>query len=78
MKVSIPEAVTAKILVLGDAPVSPKNHYEGYFSRRLVSVLITRRRENGSDQIAKPKTPREKFHNEYQVFTAQNFESLPQ
>lgn len=75
---SIPEQLIPKIFVRDDASVSPKNHYGGYFARGLLAMLVMRRLEANPQQISKPTTTREWFENEYQIFTSQNYEALPE
>jgi len=77
MKVAVPQ-VSSKIIVLADAPPFPKSHYAGYFTSGVLSALIIQRRGSNPNHVAKPKTPREWFANEYEVFTPQNYEALPE
>src|SRR5262249_7109515 len=80
MQVTLPSPPAAKVIVMGGSGFStfmPKNHYSGYFTNQLLSVLIVGRIQSAPDQIAEPKTPRERFHNQYQIFTPENSESLP-
>ncbi|MCG3147366.1 MAG: hypothetical protein PCFJNLEI_00805 [Verrucomicrobiae bacterium] len=76
-KVVVPH-ISAKVIVLAEAPPFPKSHYTGYFTSGILSGLITQRRGGAPNHVPKPKTPREWFHNEYQIFTPQNYESLPE
>ncbi|MCG3147370.1 MAG: hypothetical protein PCFJNLEI_00809 [Verrucomicrobiae bacterium] len=75
----IPQGRSPKFIVM-DTPLDAlkKSHYRGYFASGLLSALIVPRRENSSDHVTNPKTPREWFHNEYQIFTRENYESLPE
>ncbi|MCG3148975.1 MAG: hypothetical protein PCFJNLEI_02427 [Verrucomicrobiae bacterium] len=75
---AIPASPAAQVIALGGAPFSAKQHFTGYFTHRVLSVLLCQRRERGSDQIVNPQTPREHLHNEYQIFTPQNYEMLPE
>ena len=78
-KVALPPPPTAKIIVMGGLMTStPKIYYTGYFTSKLLSVLLIGRVAAAPDQIAEPKTPREKFHNGYLVITPANYESLPE
>jgi len=48
-----------------------------YFINSIVTVLIMSRRTADPNAMDNPQTPRQWFDREYQVFTKENYESLP-
>lgn len=73
----VPRSIGSKIIVLGSTSIGAKQHYEPYFLKEIVSVLVIRWASSPSS-TAKPRTPREWFDQEYQILTPQNYQSLPE
>ena len=71
-----PQPGKAKIIVALTGAVPTKSEYAGYFANGFLAVLIGGRR--APTQVAHPKTPREWFDQYYQVYTPQNFATLPE
>jgi len=70
--------VTAAIIVVETQPIFSKRPYGGYFAAGLLSELVVPRSERAADAIPSPKKSKDRFHNEFQIFTPQNYESLPE
>ncbi len=74
-KNALPPGVTAKVIILANLSGSTKPHYEEYLKKGVISSLIIRC--GGTRPVPNPKSAREWFDSEYQIFTPQNYESLP-
>ena len=64
-----------KIIAIDNLRQQMKPRYDGYFSSGILAALIGP--ATGPVPLSQPKTPREWFDRYYQVYTPQNFESLP-
>jgi len=71
-----PQPGKARIIVALNGSAPTKREYAGYFANGVLSVLIGAR--PGPAPMAKPKTPREWFDRYYQLYTPQNFDTLPE
>ena len=73
----IPQPVGPKIIAVDNMGEPHKPRYGGYFTSGFLAVLIGARSAPAA-ALAQPKTPREWFDQHYQVYTPQNFETLPE
>lgn len=73
-----PQAVSAKVIVGENFGTPSKNEYGGYFSSGVLAILIAGRIGPGGPDGAKPRSPREWFDRYYQIYTRENYESLPE
>lgn len=71
-----PQSNQAKIVVALNGTAPTKNAYGGYFANGFLAVLIGAR--PGPSPATPPKTSREWFDKYYQVYTPQNFDTLPE
>jgi len=78
MEGALPPPPTARVIALGLPLLSPKNEFTGYFTQNLLAVLLCRQLNRGPNYVNTSPTPRERFHNEYQIITPQNYETLPE
>ena len=74
----IPRPVGPKIIAVDNVAVPTMARYSGYFSSGILTALIAAQPSPASAPAAQPKTPREWFDKYYQVYTPQNYESLPE
>ncbi len=75
-KVVLP-SIKSKVIVLANTALMPKSQYEGYFSKGILSTLILGQWGGEGAGSIEPRNPREAFHREFRIFTAENFVSLP-
>ena len=66
-----------KIVAVGNPDLTARGHYAQAFSRGILAALIFPRLADAA-LAAPPQTPREWFDKYYQVFTPQNYETLPE
>jgi len=79
VETTIPQLAKLKIIVVDDHRRGPpKRNYAGYFVNGILAALIGERTANEDQPASQPKTPREWFDKFYQVYTPQNYESLPE
>jgi len=64
---------TLKIIAVHNTSMPAKQ----YFTSHIVTALITSRMTPDAEGTAEPKTPRQWFDKYFQVFTAQNYQSMP-
>ena len=62
-----------KIIALHNSPMPIKP----YFVNSIATLLITSRQTPEEKVTGEPKTPRQSFNRYFQVFTAQNYQTLP-
>ena len=67
-----------KIVALGNPDLTARGHYAQAFNQGILAALIFPRLAADVAQAAPPKTPREWFDRYYQVYTPQNFATLPE
>ena len=65
-----------KIIAIDNMGPLTKLHYGGYFTSGILAALIGAPTQPVPP--AQPKTPREWFDQHYQVYTPQNFDTLPE
>ena len=69
--------VLPQLVVVANAGLPAKSTYGKYLSSGILTALILQRPVTDPAPVAQPKTPREWFDKYYQIYTPQNFESLP-
>ena len=69
---------TTKLLALDTMGKLSQRHYAGYFTSGSLAELIGANLTPIGVPMAPPKPPREWFDKHYQVYTPQNFDTLPE
>lgn len=72
-----PETPSPKLIAIDTASPQLKRHYHGYFVTGKLTALVAPSNQEPTSST-EPKMPREWFDRSYQVYTAQNYESLPE
>lgn len=67
-----------KLIVVDTDQTFHKLNYRGYFINGMLVSLIGPRTDQPPALPAGVKTPRDSFSQKYQIFTPQNYESLPE
>ena len=70
---TLPSGGAPKIIAVHNAPQPVKK----YFTSSIATLLITSRQSPDDKATGEPKTPRQWFDKYFQVFTAENYQSLP-
>ena len=73
-----PQRLPPNVIVVDEGMLPSQGHYTEYFASSYVSKLIATRRDAPPALPGAPKTPREWFDKYYQIYTPQNFETLPE
>ena len=71
-------ATVPKIVAVGNPDLPAKGHYAQAFNKGILAALIFPRPTAAGAPAQPPKTSREWFDQYYQVYTPQNFETLPE
>jgi hypothetical protein len=74
---SIPTSATVKLIAVDTMGVPNKRHYDGYFSTGILAALIGASVQPPAAGLANPTTPAEWFAKFKEVYTPQNYSSLP-
>ena len=70
---------TPKLIVVDLNSAQAKLRYGGYFAHGILAAFISSRRDwDPARPVAEPQTPRDWFNQRYQVYSSQNYESLPE
>ena len=67
-----------KIVAVGNPDLIARGHYAQAFNKGILAALIFPRSTAADVPSSPPKSPREWFDQYYQVFTPQNFDTLPE
>ena len=78
VRAGIPQHLAPKVLALDTMGQLTQRHYARYFTMGTLTELIGSNLKSSSTPITQPKTPREWFDQHYQVYTPQNFDTLPE
>ena len=66
-----------KLIVIDIDTPPKKRRYQDYFSSGMLQLLVGFRTNFSETTPSAPTTPREWFQSRYQVYTVENYESLP-
>ena len=72
----IPQRMPKRVIVVDLTPTN-MGLYQDYFTYGFLSKLVAPRRVPFPGQSVEPKTPRDWFNQNFQVFTPQDIEALP-
>lgn len=74
----IPTGASVRLVVLDSATQQLKPWYAGYFANGILSTLIIPRRDATGVPPAASRLPLDQFRRDFQVFTHENSETLPE
>jgi len=67
-----------KIVAVGNPDLTARGHYAQAFNKGILAAVIFPRSVPAAAPAADPKTPRAWFDQSYQIYTPQNFATLPE